>query len=394
MTDSGIGNIGGNDDRKLRIRLESQFNPVDITPSSSSNHGNTQPRQIGKNLAETQPTGGMSLITQLNSTLEELDIHQTGEFVTDTTGGFKFKVNQKYLEEQGFLVVQNDLLELNKRIQEDPRLSEHVLNYKVEIDPTRNVVKFKSNAEFKYAPEIVNIRNIRRESSGRNIFEDYPANTLIPVLVGPPPIDYLRKPNGEQTNMFSGIESSAFEALARATTQEDRHKIDFNIAHALNIAMLPNAKWIITDDNKAITRMGFPAAGFKALLSPELAILASDIGDLKDVEVNDTPFYVTPFTPPSIREILLQLPIEIHQHQVGNRFTVANNTTGLAPQDLEGHIDAASFHHLLQYLNQQSLLKKAGLITSEMPPENKGLLYRTDGSIIGPVPPKNNQTIK
>ncbi|MFM7457404.1 MAG: hypothetical protein ACKO3R_01900 [bacterium] len=389
----GVGGGGGGDDP--RSRLESIFHGSQLhqsTPRTPPHETGQGARQTGRDLAKNSPVEDM--ITQLNSTLEKLDIANTGEFVTDTTGGFKFKVNQAYLEEKGFLVVQNDLLELNKEIQENPSLNENILNYRVEIDPTRNIVKFKPSADFKYAPEIVNIRNIPKEHSPtEGIFEDYPINTLIPVLVGPPPIDYLKRQDGEKTSMFSGIEENAFKALEKATKQDDLYKTDFHLAHALNIAMLPNAKWVIIDDNRAIDTLGFPTAKFKELLSPELVISNKDMWNLKSGENHTQPFYDTPLTPPSIRKLLPKLAIQVRQQQGPNaaepRFMATESKTALAPQ-LGPHIDAASFHHLLQYFNQYPLLQKANKIDPAMPQAHKGFLCNTSGSSIGPISPSQS----
>jgi hypothetical protein len=334
----------------------------------------------------------MNFITKLNSILEQLDITQTGKFEADATTEFKFKVNQKYLEEQGFLVVQNDLLKLNKKIQEDLHLSEHVLNYRVEIDPTRNIVQFKPSTEFKYAPEIVNIRNIPKAfSPNKDIFEDYPLNTLIPVLVGPPPIDYLRRRDGEKTNMFSGIGNNAFEALEKATKQEDQYKTDFHLAHVLNIAMLPNGKWVIINDNDVIDKLGFPTAKFKELLSPDFVMNSLDIWNSRGNPAQ--PFYDTPFMSPVIRALLTKLKIEVREHQTTHgrqpRFTTTEDRTALVPK-LGPFRDAASLHHLLHYYILYPLLKQDGQVDETMPPANKGFLCERNGASIGPTPPTPN----
>jgi hypothetical protein len=390
MTGSGIGNIGGNDDRNLRIRLESQFNPVDITPSSSSNHGNTQPRQIGENLAETQPTGGMSLINQLNSTLEELGINRTGEFKT-SNNELKFIVNQAYLEEKGFLVVQKDLLTLNKKIQENFNLCEHILNYKVEIDPTRNVVRFKPNAEFKYAPEIVNIKNIPLTSSpNEGIFEGYPVNTLIPVLVGPPPLDYLRTISGEKTKMFSEIDNNSFDALEKAAKQEDPGKIDFHLAQALNIGMLPNGEITIINDLQVLRQLHFSPDDFIRRLAPQEIIHPNDIHRLKKADNSTEPFHTTPFTPPPIREILKSLrtvvaPYDRDLGYEGHRFTMKKDLTPLAPQELQPLIESAGLIHYLQWISQHQNLIRDGIIDQDHPvPKNLGFLIKPDGGCILP----------
>jgi hypothetical protein len=390
MTGSGIGNIGGGkDDRDLRTRLESQF--VNITPPSSSNHGNGQSRQIGENLAETQPTGGMSLINQLNSTLEELGINKTGEFKT-SNNELKFIVNQAYLEEKGFLVVQKDLLTLNKKIQENFNLHEHILNYKVEIDPTRNVVKFKPNAEFKYAPEIVNIRNIPLTSSPtEGIFEEYSVNTLIPVLVGPPPLDYLRTISGEKTNMFSGIENNSFNALEKAAKQEDPGKVDFHLAQALNIGMLPNGEMTIINDLQVLKQLTFSPEDFKRRLGPEVIIHPNDIHRLKKAENNTAPFHTTPFTPPPIRKILELLPTAIAYYDKdpgyeGFRFTMEKDPTPLAPKELQPLLESAGLHHYIQYITQHNNLEKDGLLAQgeHQVPKNLGFLIKPDGDCILP----------
>jgi hypothetical protein len=397
MTSSGIGNIrdSGDPNRDIRAQLESQFQgPVDVTVLSSSNHNNGKARQIGKNLAETQPTEGMSLINQLNSILEELNISKTGQFQADATGNFKFKVNQAYLEEKGFLIVQNDLLKLNQEIQENPSLHEHILNYKVEIDPTRNVLIFKPSAEFTYAPEIVNIRNIRRESSGKNIFEDYSENTLIPVLVGPPPLDYLRKTNGEKSNKFNGIEDNAFKALEKAAKKEDQYKINFHVAHALNIAMLPNGKWSIIDDSDLLNRMRFPTTEFKRLLSPEIAINAQDIQTLKQKENLTQLSLDTPFTPPATKEIL-RLPTNVQPYMQGpphgQRLTLVDDPVPLAPESLKDHLNTAGLGHFVQYFLRYNVREKNGEIQPGMPQKDHGMLTRPNPEqdyLIPPIPPK------
>jgi hypothetical protein len=398
MTSSGIGNITGSGDydRDIRAELESQFEQdhVDATISSSSISNNGATRQIGEDLAKTPPTGGMSLINQLNSTLEELGINKTGEFKT-SNNELKFIVNQAYLEENGFLIVQKDLLKLNQKIQENPNLHEHILNYKVEIDPTRNVVKFKPSAEFKYAPEIVNIRNIRRESSGKNIFEDYPVNTLIPILIGPPPLDYLRKTNGEKSNKFAGIEDSAFEALEKAAKKEDQYKIDFHVAHALNIAMLPNGQWSIIDDRDVLNKMRLTTTKFKQLLSPEIVVNTGDIQKLRKNEGPAKFLLDTPFTPPTIREIL-SLPTNIkpytHAAPFGKRVTLTEDRIPLAPEALQDHLKAAGLHHFLQYYLQYNELVKDGKIKEEdMPQRDHGMLARPNPDqdyLIPQLPPK------
>ena len=193
--------------------------------------------------------------------------------------------------------------------------------------------------------------------------------------------------------MFSGIERSAFNALEKATKQDDLYKTDFHLAHALNIAMLPNAKWVIIDDNQAIDKLGFLTAKFKELLSPELVISNSDMWNLKSEKNYTQPFYDTPLTPPSIRELLPKLAIQVRQQQGQNRaearFIATESKTALAPQ-LGHHIDAASFHHLLQYFNQYPLLQKADKIDPGMPPAHKGFLCNTSGSSIGPISPSQS----
>jgi hypothetical protein len=419
MTTPGTGNIssGGGPSRDREIinqRLEAQLsqNLNDVTTataslSSSHNNGKAR-REIGENLAETQPTEGMSLINQLNSTLEELNIDKTGKFQTDTTGGFKFKVNKAYLEEKGFLVVQKDLLKLNEVIQEviqgvikkDPQLSEYILNYnyKVEIDPTRNVVNFSPSAEIKYGPEIINIKNIPKAySPNEGIFEDYPIDTLIPVLVGPPSIDYLRRKDGEKTNMFSEIDNNSFEALEKATlekaTKQDKeYKRDFHLAHVLNIAMLPNGKWIIIDDAGLINTLKFPTDEFKRLLSPELVMNNGDIWNSRGNHAQ--PFYDTPLTPPLIRTLLPKLGIQVRQHQTKNglsaRFTSTESKTALVT-NVEPFKHAASFHHLLHYYILYPLLKQDGRVDETMPPAHKGFLCETNGANIGPAPSPNSK---
>jgi hypothetical protein len=395
MMISGVDGGGGVSDPRLRLESILQNSQLHQSAPRTPPHETSQgARQTGQDLAQTSLTEGMSLINQLNSTLEELGIDKTGEFEADTTGGFKFKVNQAYLEEQGFLVVQNDLLELNKKIPEDPNLSENILNYRVEIDPTRNVVRFKPNAEFKYAPEIVNIKNIPLTSSpNEGIFEGYPVNTLIPVLVGPPPLDYLRRRDGEKTNMFSGIGNNAFEALEKATKQEDQYKTDFHLAHVLNIAMLPNGKWVIINDNDVIDRLGFPTNQFKELLSPELVISNRDMWSLNSRENHTKPFYTTPLTPPSIGELLSRLSIQVRRHLINgkheNRFTVTENQTALVPK-LANHIKAGSLHHLVQFYLQNALLQESGQIRKDMPPAHKGFLYDPNGFPISPDKPQTS----
>jgi hypothetical protein len=396
MVGSGVSIIGnsGDHDPDIRIQLESllQQNQNNATAPSLSPNKDRTAREIGGDLAETQLTEAMSLSNQFNSILERLAINKTGEFA-DTTDELKFKVNQEYLDEKGFLIVQKDLLTLNQAIQEALSSSEHTLNYKIEIDPTRNVVNFKPNTEFKYAPEIINIKNIPKAySPNEGIFEDYPINTLIPVLVGPPPLDYLRKTNGEKSTKFAGIEDGAFKALEKATKQEDHYKTDFHLAHALNIAMLPNAKWVIIDDNQVIDRLGFPTNQFRELLSPELVMNSRDMWNLKIGENHKQTFYDTPLTPPSIRRLLPKLAIQVRQHptQGEGRFITTESKTALAP-NLAPYIDTASFHHLVQYFNQHALLQQAGQIDQGMPPLNKGFLCTINGSPIGPVAPKKSK---
>ena len=390
--------IRGAGDPDPRLRLESIFQNSQLhqsaprTPPHETSQG---ARQTGQDLAQTSLTEGMSLINQLNSTLEELGIDKTGEFEADTTGGFKFKVNQAYLEEQGFLVVQNDLLELNKKIPEDPNLSENILNYRVEIDPTRNIVKFKPSADFKYAPEIINIRNIQRESSGKKIFEDYPVNTLIPVLVGPPPLDYLRKTNGEKSHKFAGIEDGAFAALERAAKKEDKYKIDFHVAHALNIAMLPNGQWSIIDDREVLNKMRLTTTKFKELLSPDIVINTEDIKGLRNNEGSPRFLLDTPFTPPTIRQIL-SLPTKIkpyiQREPFGKRVTLIEDAIPLAPEALRDHLSATGLHHFLQYFLQYNELVQDGKIRPEdMPKKDHGMLTRPNRDqdyLIPQLPPK------
>jgi len=194
--------------------------------------------------------------------------------------------------------------------------------------------------------------------------------------------------------MFAGIKDGAFAALEKATKQDDLYKTDFHLAHALNIAMLPNAKWVIIDDNRTIDRLGFSTAKFKDLLSPDFVMNSLDIWNLKSEQNHTQPFYDTPLTPPSIRELLPKLAIQFRQQQGQNgaeaRFIATESKTALAPQ-LGSHIDAASFHHLLQYFNQHHLLQKANKIIPGMPPANKGFLYNINGSPIGPIAPPKSQ---
>lgn len=393
-----ISGVNGGGDPDPRSILESAFQMSRLhqsaprTPPHETSQG---ARQTGQDLSQTSLTEGMSFINQLNSTLEELGITRTGTFEADATTGFKFKVNQAYLEEQGFLVVQNDLLELNRRIPEDPRLSEYILNYRVEIDPTRNIVKFKPSADFKYAPEIINIKNIQRESSGKKIFEDYPVNTLIPVLVGPPSLDYLRKTNGEKSHKFDGIENGAFAALERAAKKEDKYKIDFHVAHALNIAMLPNGQWSIIDDRDVLNKMRLTTTEFKKLLSPDIVIDTEDINGLRNNEGSPRFLLDTPFTPPIIRQILSSPTIikpYTQREPFGKRVTLTEDAIPLAPEALKDHLSAAGLHHFLQYFLQYNKLVKNGeIIPEDMPQRDHGMLTRPNPDqdyLIPQLPPK------
>ncbi|NBV99244.1 MAG: hypothetical protein EBR67_07025, partial [Proteobacteria bacterium] len=309
-----------------------------------------------------------------------------------------FKVNQAYLEEQGFLVVQNDLLELNKKIPEDPNLSENILNYKVEIDPTRNVVRFKPNAEFKYAPEIVNIKNIPLTSSpNEGIFEGYPVNTLIPVLVGPPPLDYLRTISGEKNKMFSGIDNNSFNALEQAARQEDPGKVDFHLAQALMIGMLPNGEMTIINDLQVLKQLHFSPDDFIRRLAPQEIIHPNDIHRLKKADNSTEPFHTTPFTPPPIREILKSLrtvvaPYDRDLGYEGHRFTMTRDPTPLAPQELQPLIESAGLIHYLQWISQHQNLVRDGIIDQDHPvPKNLGFLIKADGGCILPEKMLNPQ---
>jgi hypothetical protein len=102
------------------------------------------------------------------------------------------------------------------------------------------------------------------------------------------------------------------------------------------------------------------------------------------------PFYDTPLTPPLIRTLLPKLGIQVKQHQTKHgpegRFISTESRIALAPK-LGLFRDAASFHNLLQYYLQYSLLKQAGQINEEMPPAHKGFLCDTNGVSIGPATP-------
>jgi hypothetical protein len=371
--------------------LESQFPDQGNATTSSASNTNQPTRQNGVNLAKNMPTEGISLSDSLNLILEKLQISETGQFEADTTDGLKFKVDQKYLKEQGFTVVQNNLLSLNKVIQEHSSLIENVLNYKIEIDPTRNVVKFNPSAEFKYAPEIINIKNIPLISSpNEGIFEGYPVNTLIPVLVGPPPLDYLRTISGEKTKMFSGIDNNSFDALEKAAKQEDPGKIDFHLAQALNIGMLPNGEMTIINDLQVLKQLKFSPDDFIRRLAPQGIIHPNDIHRLKKAENSTEPFHTTPFTPPPIRKILELLPTVIAPYDrdpgyEGYRFTMKRDLTPLAPQELQPLIESAGLIHYLQYITQHHNLLKDGIINKDHPvPKNLGFLIKPDGGCILP----------
>jgi len=398
----GVGDGSGTPIDRFRQTLESQYQR-DSSQYPSSSDLAKDPNLIGKNLAA--PMVGLdlnnevnsilsrqklSLSDKLNSILEVLQINGTGKFKT-SNDELIFTVNKSYLEEKGFLVVQNDLLKLNQIIQEKPELCENILNYKVEIDPKRNVVKFNPSAEFQYAPEIINIRNIPLISSlNEGIFEDYPVNRLIPVLVGPPPLDYLRTRSGEKTNMFSGINNDSFSTLEQAARQEDPGKVDFHLAQALNIGMLPNGVITIIDDLTVLKQLKFSPDNFIKRLAPEGIIHPNDIHRLKKAEKSTDPFHTTPFTPPPIREILKLLhtviaPYDRDPGYEGYRFTMVKDQTPLAPQELQPLIESAGLIHYLQYITQHHNLIKDGIIGKDRPvPKNLGFLIKPDGGCILP----------
>lgn len=324
--------------------------------SNSGVNGSQNSREVGESLGQAP-----SLSTDLNKLLSKLELTKTGSF-TGTDGALVFKVNYPYLQEKGFLKVQNDLLEVNKAILQDYNLNERVLNYKIEsfpVDkfPNRNNIKFKPSHDFQYGSEIVNIPNIHDRITDKPIFPDYDSRLLVPVLVGPPSLADLKTNSGLRNNLTQGISQQAFEFLEKAANRESEKKIDFHVANALHLMTLPNGQHAILNDSDLLSKFGFSPDNLKFNLEPEYVLSSENTIQLALKEKR--PYNRPPTTPPVIDDLLEKFDIRVTDNNPKiedfkftednlKRYMVTNTKMSLIPAAAVDHKESAGLVYYMQ----------------------------------------------